>query len=102
MELYISCSENKYDLYNDLNKYFRVELLEDTDSNTMGIGDIKIFIEPITKAIEALGNIIISAINTKKSSIIIKNGEKEFSFEGNLSNLENDEIVEILSKLLGV
>ena len=101
MELYISCKQDKYDLYDALNKYFHVEILED-EENTMGIGDFKILIEPITKIIDTLGNIIVSIVNTKRSTITIKNGEKEFIFDGKLSELESDEVANIITKLLEV
>lgn len=101
MEIYVSCKKDNYDFYNELNKYFQVEILED-DNNTMGIGEFKIFIEPISKAIETLGNIITSIINVKRTSITVKNGDKEFTFEGNLSELNNGDVKEILEKLLEV
>lgn len=101
MELYIECKGDKYILYKNLQRYFDIELLED-DKNTMGFGDFKILIEPVTKSIETLGNIIISIINIKKCVITVKNGEKKISFEGNPGSLDNQEVIDLLKKVLEV
>lgn len=99
-EIYITCNGAEYDLYNILNPFFEVEII-DLQDNTMGIIDaLKVLVEPITRSVEMLGNAIIAIINAKKCTITIKNGDKEISFEGKLKDLDNDRIIRMISELL--
>lgn len=98
-ELIFICPEAKYELYNILSKYFYVEII-DTDDRTMGVMDsLKVLIDPISKAIEIMGNIIISLINSKACTITIKNGDKEISFDGKIKSLSNEDIINLLNKI---
>lgn len=99
-ELIIICSDSGYELYRTLNKYFKVEIL-DNDNGEMGVLDaLKVLVEPISKTVETLGNIIIALINKNSCTISIKNGDKEVSFNGDIKNMTNEEIMEILIKVI--
>lgn len=99
-ELFFECKEAQYDLYTLLSQYFEVERVSAKD-DTMGIMDaIKVFLDPVSKSIEVLGNVIIAFINANRCSITVKNGEKEILFEGRIGKLSSEEIVDILNKIL--
>lgn len=98
-ELIFECTESQYDLYDSLSQYFEVERLEKQD-DTMGVIDgIKIFVEPISKTIETIGNIIVEFIYSHRCTITVKNGEKEVQFEGQVGRLSNEEITSMLNKV---
>ena len=99
-ELIITCSEDGYELYSALEMYFKVEIT-DSDNNEMGILDgLKVLVEPISKTVETIGNIIIALINKNSCTISIKNGDKEVSFNGRIKNLNSGEIMELLSRVI--
>lgn len=99
-KLVLTCSEAVYDLYQMLGKYFEVEII-DNNNNEMGILDnLEILIEPISKTIEVLGNIIITFIHSNSCTITIKNGDKEVSFDGRIKDLNNIEVMELLNKII--
>lgn len=99
-ELIFTCPEAGYELYSTLNRYFKVEIL-DNDNGEMGVLDaLKVLVEPISKTVETLGNIIIALINKNSCTISIKNGDKEVSFNGQIKNISNEEIMEMLSKVI--
>lgn len=98
-EMTITCKESGYDLYMEITRYFKAELLENSN-NTMGAMDIiKVLVEPVTKSIEVLGNIIISFVTANKCSLILKNGDKEIEFNGNPKALEREEVMQLLNKI---
>lgn len=101
-ELIFTCPEAGYELYSTLNRYFKVEILDnDKDNGEMGVLDaLKVLVEPISKTVETLGNIIIALINKNSCTISIKNGNKEVSFNGQIKNISNEEIMEMLSKVI--
>lgn len=99
-KLILTCPGTGYELYQMLVKYFYVEIIGD-NNNEMGILDaLEVLVEPISKTVEILGNIIISLINKNSCTINIKNGDKEISFDGRIKNLSSDEIMELLSKVI--
>lgn len=99
-ELIFICSKDGYELYNILNRYFEVEIL-DNDNNEMGVLDaLRVLVEPISKTIETLGNIISALINKNSCTISVKNGEKEVFFNGQIKNISNEEIMELISKVI--
>ena len=102
-ELIFTCPEAGYELYSILNRYFEVEIL-DKDNREMGVlgvlDALKVLVEPISKTVETLGNIVIALINKNSCTITIKNGDKEVSFNGQIKNISNEEIMEILSKVI--
>lgn len=99
-KLVLTCPEAGYELYQILGKYFEVEIV-DCDNNEMGILDaLEILVEPISKTVEMLGNIIIALINRNSCTISVKNGDKEVFFDGKIKNLNSDEIMELLSKVI--
>lgn len=99
-EVVIKCSTAQYDLYNYLSQYFDVEILNEQD-NTLGIMDsVKIFIEPITKTVETLGNIIIAIINANVCNITVKCGDKEIIFKGQVEKFSNEDVINMINKML--
>ena len=99
-ELIFTCPEAGYELYNELSKYFKVEII-DSDTGTMGILDaLKILVEPISKAVDTIGNIIIALINKNSCTIIVRNGDREVSFDGKIRNLSNEDVMNLLSKVV--
>lgn len=100
-ELIFTCPEAGYELYEMLRKYFdNVEMIN-IDNNEMGILDgIKALVEPISKSVEIIGNIIIALINRNACTICIKNGDKEISFDGRIKDLSSDEVMELLGKVI--
>ncbi len=101
-ELIFTCPEAGYELYSTLNRYFKVEILDNDNGNgEMGVLDaLKVLVEPISKTVEMIGNIIIALINKNSCNISIKNGDKEVSFNGQIKNISNEEIMEMLSKVI--
>lgn len=98
-ELTIICAESNYELYNKLSRYFEVEMVGSNDG-TMGVLDaLKVLVDPISKTIEIIGNIIMEIINRDSCTIVVKNGEKEVSFDGKIKNLSNKEVMDMLSKV---
>ena len=100
-EIIFTCSEGGYELYEMLGKYFdNVEMIT-IDNNEMGILDgLKVLVEPISKSVEMIGNIIIALINKDSCTICVKNGDKEISFDGRIKDLSSDEVMELLGKVI--
>ena len=101
-ELIFTCSEAEYELYSTLNRYFEVEILNnDSNNGEMGMLDaLKVLVEPISKTLEMIGNIIIALISKNSCTINIKNGDKEVSFNGQIKNMSTEEVMEMLSKVI--
>jgi len=99
-ELIVTCPEVGYELFNALNRYFEVEIV-DSDNGEMGVLDaLKVLVDPISKTIETLGNIIIALIHRNDCTISIKNGEKEISFDGRIKDMQSEEVFEMLCKVI--
>lgn len=99
-ELILTCPEAGYELYNALNRYFEVEII-DSNNGEMGVLDaVKVLVDPISKTVETLGNIIIALINRNVCTISVKNGEKEASFNGKIKELRNEDVMEMLCKVI--
>ena len=100
-ELIFTCPEAGYELYEMLGKYFDDVEMINTDNNEMGILDgIKALVEPISKSVEMIGNIIIALINKDSCTICVKNGDKEISFDGRIKDLSSYEVMELLGKVI--
>lgn len=100
LELIFTCPEAGYELYSDLKRYFKVEII-DSNNGEMGVLDaLKVLVEPISKTVETLGNIIIALINRNACTISVKNGEKEASFNGTIKQLRKQDVMEMLCKVI--
>ena len=100
-EIIFTCSESGYELYEMLGKYFDDIEMMNIDNDEMGILDgIRVLVEPISKSVEMIGNIIIALINKDSCTICVKNGDKEISFDGRIKDLSGNEIMELLGKVI--
>lgn len=98
-EILFICPEAGYELYNTLSKYFEVEIV-DSDNGTMGVLDyLKVLVDPISKTVETLGNIIIEFINKDSCTITVKNGEKEMTFNGKMKGISNEDVINMVKEV---